>query len=192
MSWDQLRPVLRVATPETDGTWAEQAPKESAAALQRMARMTRPVTLEEDGQSRRRRSLAISWNRDSDMLHLRGRIPREQRVTVETALMRAASQAPRLPDGTWAPLAWRLADALTDTAAAALAADRDTDRATVVVVTDLETLVGDDGPAEVGGSTAIAAETARRLACDSRLQLVVRDADGVTVGGTSMKSFHSS
>lgn len=182
ISWDQLRPVVRVATRATDETWAETAPRVSAATLQRMARMARPVTPEEDDETRRLRSLVVSWSRDGATLHLRGRLPREQGATVETALIRAASQAPRLPDGTWAPLSWRLADALTETAATALAADADTDRATVLVTTDLDTLVTGEGTAEVGGSTPITVETARRLACDCRLQLVVRNQDGITIG----------
>jgi hypothetical protein len=182
LSWDQLRPVLKVATPETDEAWTETATCESAAALQRLARRSRPVSLDEDDDTRRRRSLTMMWNRDGDLLHLRGRLPRELGATVEAALMRSASQAPRLTDGTFAPLDWRLADALTEMASTALGADPDPDRATVLVTTDLETLVTGDGVAEIGGTVTLAGETARRLACDCRLQLVAVDGDGAVVG----------
>ena len=38
LSWDQLRAVVAMATPETDAEWAERAPTLSAAALEAMAR----------------------------------------------------------------------------------------------------------------------------------------------------------
>jgi Domain of unknown function (DUF222)/HNH endonuclease len=182
LSWDQLQPVLRMATPESDAFWAEAAPRESAGRLGRLARRSRPLSPEEDEEARRRRFLRLWWNREGDSLRLEGRLPREQGAALEAALMRRASQEPKLPDGTWAPLDWRLADALASTASAALAADPDSDRATVLVTTDLETLTVGEGLAHVGNDHDITADTARRLACDCRMQLVVEDGEGRVVG----------
>jgi hypothetical protein len=72
----------------------------------------------------------------------------------------------------------RRADALVALCSNRLAEDADADRATVVVHARLEDLVSDDGGAEIEGGTAIHAETARRLLCDARIQVVIEDEEG--------------
>ena len=44
LSFDQLSEVVRLATPETDAQWAEDAPPRSAASLRAMARDAERVT----------------------------------------------------------------------------------------------------------------------------------------------------
>jgi len=51
LSWDQLRAVVSMATPDTDAEWAERAPTLSAAALEALARQARMVSREADAQS---------------------------------------------------------------------------------------------------------------------------------------------
>ncbi len=69
----------------------------------------------------------------------------------------------------------RRADALVALASAHLAADSDTDRATVVVHAQLEALASRHGGAELEGGGVIHAETARRLLCHGRVKLVIED-----------------
>jgi hypothetical protein len=52
----------------------------------------------------------------------------------------------------------------------------------VVVHAELATLCGDGCGAEIEGGAVIHPETARRLACDARLEMVLHDAAGAVVG----------
>ena len=52
----------------------------------------------------------------------------------------------------------------------------------VVVHADLATLCGDGCGAEIEDGPVIHPETARRLACDARLEMVLHDTDGAAVG----------
>lgn len=74
LSWDQLRAVVSVATPDTDAEWAERAPSLSAAALDAMARRARMVSREEAAQAHSRRSLRWRWDHDHHWLRLSGRL----------------------------------------------------------------------------------------------------------------------
>jgi len=62
-----------------------------------------------------------------------------------------------------------------------IAIDQDHDRATVVVHARLEDLAG-DGSCEIEGGPVIHPETARRLACDCRLEITVHDRDDNPIG----------
>ena len=48
----------------------------------------------------------------------------------------------------------------------------------MVVHASLEALVSDDGGAEIEGGPVIHPQTARRLGCDGRLQVVIEDGPG--------------
>lgn len=61
---------------------------------------------------------------------------------------------------------------------ARVAEDQDPDRSAVVVHVPLETLRGADRNAEVEAGGVISPETARRLACDARIQVVLEDDSG--------------
>jgi hypothetical protein len=76
----------------------------------------------------------------------------------------------------------RCADALVELAAAHIADDADPDRATIVVHVGADTLLDGAGVGEIEDGPAISVETARRLACDARLQVVVDGPDGRPIG----------
>jgi hypothetical protein len=100
-------------------------------------------------------------------------------VLVAKALSRLADSMPSMPgeeglDGVDA----RRADALVLLCSGRIASDPDPDRATVVVHTSLETLAGAERNAEVEDGPVIVPETARRLACDGRIQIVAETPDG--------------
>ncbi|MGH2681858.1 MAG: DUF222 domain-containing protein, partial [Actinomycetota bacterium] len=99
------------------------------------------------------------------------------------ALERLADQLPMMPeeDGDFDVDA-RRADALVALCSARIAQDADPDRATVVVHAQLEDLVSGRRGAEIEGGPVIHPETARRLACDGRVQVVIEDQAGQPVG----------
>ncbi len=115
------------------------------------------------------------------MLHLRGELPDAEGAVFTRALERIAYQAPPEPSGVYEPFDARCADALVGLASQSLGADRDGDRATVVVHVDGGVLAGETGSGEIQSGPVIAGETARRLACDSRWQLVA-ESEGTVVG----------
>lgn len=84
------------------------------------------------------------------------------------------------------PITTRHADALISLAlgAQAEAQARDSARATVAVTIPIETYLGADSAASVDlpVSVTIAADTARRLACDGHLETVLVDGAGAAVG----------
>ena len=56
--------------------------------------------------------------------------------------------------------------------------DVDTDRATVVVHARLDGLVSGENGCEIEGGPVLHGRTARRLACNARIQVVLEDEDG--------------
>jgi hypothetical protein len=181
LSWQQIKAVTRFATAEDDAEWARRAPGCSPAALQRMARRIDPPTSADAREAHRVRSFRWWWETDQ-LLRVAGRLPAADGSLVVKAVTRAADRIPGGPDGKL-PFDQRCADALAGLASAAAAADRDADRATVVVHVDAEALAGGDGAsAELEDGPVVAVETARRLACDGRLQLAAHRPEGAVAG----------
>jgi hypothetical protein len=63
-----------------------------------------------------------------------------------------------------------------------IATDQDPDRATVIVHTYLDTLRGGTGVGETEDGAVFSSDVMRRLVCDSRIQLLIEDADGTPLG----------
>ena len=101
---------------------------------------------------------------------------------VVTALERLSSQAPPLPSGLYEDFESRAADALVELAGVRLGADSDADRATVVVHVDHDVLHGGEGHAELEHGVELHPESARRLCCDARLQVLLQGQDGSPLG----------
>ena len=149
-----------------------------------------PAAVEDVAEAARSRFLRWWWFDDDKRLGLEGWLPADQGAVVATALDRLAGRLPDVvSEGGEGPevsvdeaLDVRRADALVALASTAIAADQDPDRATVVVHADLATLCGDGGGAEIEGGPVIHPETARRLACDARLEMVLHDGHGGVVG----------
>jgi len=59
-----------------------------------------------------------------------------------------------------------------------MAQDPDPDRATVVIHAQLDGLASGEGGCVIEGGPAIHPKTARRLLCDSRVQMVIEDSTG--------------
>lgn len=110
---------------------------------------------------------------------LEAELPADQGVLVAKALSRLADSMAALPgeEGSEGVDA-RRADAFVTLCSAKMASDPDPDRSTIVVHASLETLAGAERNAEIEDGPVIAPETARRLACDGRIQIVAEDEQG--------------
>ena len=181
LSWDKTRALTRFATPDTDDAMAAESQGLSASQVNTLARRLR--ISDETEQSRTQRSVRTWWDPDRQWFRLDGRIPGADGAVVEKALERAARQIPRsVHNQVYEPLDIRLADALVEIASTRLASDPDPDRASVVVHVDLATLTTSEGIGEIETGPTISADTARRLACDARIQTVLDGPDGLPVG----------
>ena len=193
LSWDQLRAVIAIATPETDEELANSAPDLKPSEIRASAR---EVNDKEAAEARRNRYVTYDFHDREPIFEMRLTLPDEDGATFMTALTRKAGQIDLDPyDGGPGEFGTRLADALVQMASESLASDADHDRATLMVRTDIPTLLGVEGATQaklgdgttVPSDTTITNETLRRLACDARIQLVVEDpVDGVIgIGRTS-------
>ncbi|HWC37433.1 MAG TPA: DUF222 domain-containing protein, partial [Acidimicrobiales bacterium] len=136
LSFDQLAPVTKLASPETEAAVAEQAPGCTAAQLEMAARRQRRVSTAEANEDHRRRYLRLRWDTDDRFLRICGRLADAEAAVVERAISALAQAAP--PDsvsGIHDDFESRCADALTELASTKLAAEADADKATVVIHT---------------------------------------------------------
>ncbi|MGH2737468.1 MAG: DUF222 domain-containing protein [Actinomycetota bacterium] len=179
LSWDQLRPLTKFATPETDRAWAEKASEWRPAALWREARRHERVRAREAEEARRTRYLSLDWDRERSVLWLEGMLPAEEGTALQAAI---AQRAEAMPSDREAadPAGARLADALVDLATGG------PEPATLMVHAGAEVLTREEpeaGPwlAETEGGQRLASESVRRLACDGRIEWVL-ESGGRPVG----------
>ena len=187
LSFDQVRPLTKIATVDTDCELADDSVGYSVAHLERLARRARRISDREVVDAHKKRSLRWRWNHDRSTLDIRGCLDAADGATVIAGIERVAEQIPPDDNGVFEPFDARCADALTELASQTLADDTDADRATVVIHTDLALLcdgTADDpcGVAEVDFGPIVHPDTARFLACDSRVQFCVDGPDGNPVG----------
>ena len=184
ISLDQLRLMLRVATPETEEELLALAVAVDVEEL-RSAVKDREAEQEEDpgtfdpfeGQP-----VAKTWWRD-DKLIGKFEVPGADGVMLETALLRLAAQAPRDErTGLFRDPTIRQGEALVQMASEALASDGDHDRATLVVHVSASDLVLQTGEGWDAAQRVFSSDELQRLCCDARLQPAVDDPTGVTVG----------
>jgi hypothetical protein len=162
VSLDQLRPVAKVAMPESEEALAGVLPGLSAAAAEALGRRTAEVDPRDEREAHRTRRFSIYQR--GECPRLSGSLPTLEGETVRRAIERIAEgYGPDPGSGLFEPYEMRMADAL------------DPDRAQVVIYVQWEVLAGAGGPAETGEGHALGAESARRAACDCRSQLLVRD-----------------
>ena len=183
LSYDQVRALTRFASGETDEALADEAQGLSAHQLQQMARRSRTVSADEAVGAEDRRFLRWRWNHTGTVLRLTGELPGADGAVVAESVERLAKAIALDPEtGMFDPWQARCADALTQMASQSLGADADPDRTTVVLHVDADVLAGGEGPVESVDGAALSAATARRLACDGRIQMVFDGRDGRPVG----------
>lgn len=182
ISWDQLRAVTEFATSDTDEALIDRIADLSPADIRSLqhVEMTEP----EEEQVHRDRRLRWWWDPAAPKLHFEGVFPEAEGSVLLDALRRAANER-KLDPETGDPMMTdvAMADALLAMGSKFLGADSDADRAHLLVITDIETLLAaQNGGAVLGNGRHISNATLRRLACDARLQLAVEESDRGVVG----------
>ncbi len=182
VSWEVLVALCTFVTPEDDEEWADRGQRLSAAQVLMHARIARRRAREDAARLHAMRSFSARWDASGDFLRLSGLIPGAEGVMVKKTLDRIADEIGPGADGVFATHDQRLADALVELAGQHIARDADPDRAAIVVHVDARELGRLDGQGHLANGPIVTSEIARRLACDGRVQAVVRDARGQLVG----------
>jgi hypothetical protein len=181
LSIDKIVELTRFATPETEGgliSWAEGA---SPGAIRERGDLAQRREAEETVSAEVARSVTWWLQDEGRQFGLQAWLPASQGAAVAKAIERVARTLPVIPGeegfvGTDA----RRADALVALCSARIAEDPDPDRATVVVHASWEALMGEEN-AQIEGGGVIPAQTARRLACNARIQMVIEDSSGQVI-----------
>jgi Domain of unknown function (DUF222) len=185
LSFDQVKPLVEVAKPETDAKLAEQATHWSAKQVRELAAAARQQSDEQASSSYGRRFLRF----DDRRRMLTGMLPAEQYATVKGSLIARAGR--RLKE----PFDQRMADALValckrDMAGTASSGDDGKgaraggvrrSRPTVVVHADMAFLAGGEGGAELDVLGPLSREAARRIACDAKVLVSADGASGLSL-----------
>ncbi len=181
LSWDKVCVLTTFVASDEDHMWALEAQHYSHFQLEHVARWKRCAAKLIDERASAARYLRLRNDSDGSLM-VNGRLAAAEGAVVKKAIERLVEQAPPQPDGLYGSHDARCADALVQMASTTIAEDADPDRATVVVHVGAEALNDLHGAAELDDGTPIPSETARRLACDARLQVVVDGVDGQAIG----------
>jgi len=179
LSLDKVVELCRFATPQTEERLLAWAGGVSCAAIRRRGDLVAAGSIEETLDAERARFVTWWWSDDGRRFGLAAELPAASGAVVARALGRAAERVPQMPgenDATSADA--RRADALVALCSSRLGSDPDPDRATVVVHAPLASLVTGRGGASLADGGVAHPETARRLACDARVQTVIEDEHG--------------
>lgn len=180
LSWDQLRPLTKIADAQTDATWARRGPRMRPGGLWVEVRRRERVRAEQAGAEHRRRYVRIGWNDERSLLFLEGMLTREQGAAFETALSSRAEEIAVEPEAE-DKMGARLADALVELSTSG----GEPRPARLVVHADAAIVAGVDGReprlAETESGVRIADDAVRRIACDAVIDWVL-ESDGHPVG----------
>lgn len=184
LSFDQVKPLVEVAKPETDATLAEQATHWSAKQVRELATAARRQSDDQAGASYARRFLRF----DDRRRMLTGVLPEDRYAIVKGSLVARASRRrkERLP------FDQRMADALVELCQRDSAGQSSSvtggsppraggmrrNRPTVVVHADLAFLTGGGGGAELDVLGPVSREVARRIACDAKVLVSLDEPSG--------------
>jgi hypothetical protein len=185
---DKVVELSRLATSDTEAellAWAERVP---SGAIRRRAELEAKAGMEEVRSVEQSRFLRWSYLDEGRRVGVIAELPAADGAVVAQALERVATCLPVLP-GEEDPcfVDARLADALVVLCSGGMGSNEGSERTTVVVHVPVHALVGetDDGQGggcRIGSDGVIHPSTARRLACDARIQVVVEDHHAQAVG----------
>jgi hypothetical protein len=185
VSYSKVRAITRVATPENEHYFLHIALHGTAHHVETLVRAYRRATeaeeLSREQQQRVHREVRYCWDVDGSLI-LKARLPADVGALVLKALEAAVPEVP--PDDfdrpTWSH---KRADAMAVIFESFLAHGAEAmsggERHQVVVHVSAETLQAGGGHhCEIEDGPAVAAETARRLACDASLVAIVEAEKG--------------
>jgi uncharacterized protein DUF222/HNH endonuclease len=178
---DKVVELTRFATPGSEDRLLRWAMNATCAALRRRADVA-TRTVEEARDAERARFVRWWYFEENSRFGLSGELPAADGAVVARALERLSGEIPAMPeeDGEEFRDA-RRADALVALTTGTAGGGESTPT-TVIVHAQIEGLSASDGGCELDGGPAVAAETARRLLCEGRSQLVIEDAVRNAVG----------
>jgi Domain of unknown function (DUF222)/HNH endonuclease len=172
---DKVVELTRFATPETESRLLVWAGGVSCGAIRRKADVAVRRSVEDVEDVERSRSLTWWTFDDGRRFGIEGELPPSQGAIVAKALDDLAGTLPVMPEEHGPTgIEARRADALVALCSTTGGAVREPDRATVIVharLDDAERL----HDCEVEDGPAIAAESAERLACNARVQVLVEN-----------------
>jgi hypothetical protein len=181
LSFDQIKPLVQVAKPDTDARLAEAATKWSAKQVRELAVAANRQSDDQAAGNYARRFLRFNDQRRS----FSGTLPEDHYARVKGAL---TARAGRRPKGT-TTFEQRLADALVEVCGQSAAEGPASRRTTVVVHADLTYLTGGDGTAELDVLGPLAPEVVRRLACDAKIVVSADNEKGQSIQqGTAVRN----
>jgi hypothetical protein len=182
LSTDQVIELTRFATPDSELALVRWARSASPARIRERADRECGRSLQEARQAEKDRCLTWAFHDEGRRFGLHADLPSADGAAVVRALEREAERIPVMPGEEDAYFASaRRADALVALCSARIAEDPDPDRATVVVHARAEALAAASGECEIEDGPPVHPETARRLLCTSRLQVVTEDARGEAI-----------
>jgi hypothetical protein len=114
VSFEQLEPLTRIATPETDAEWAARGPHCTPLDLQRLARRAQRVTVQAAERRYQSRELRTWREPEFGMTAGRWRLADLDGILVEKVLDHMAEQLRPATGEPWDSLAHRKADALVE------------------------------------------------------------------------------
>jgi hypothetical protein len=173
LSFDQIKPLVQVAKPDTDARLAEDATKWSAKQVRELAIAANRQSDDQAAGNYSHRFLRFNDHRRS----FSGTLPEDQYARVKGAL---TARTGRMPKGT-TTFEQRMADALVEACGQSASEGTPWKRTTVVVHADLSYLAGGDGAAELDVLGPLAPEVARRLACDAKIILSADNEKGHSI-----------
>jgi hypothetical protein len=173
LSFDQIKPLVQVAKPDTDARLAEAATQWSAKQVKELAVAAQRQSDSQAAGGYSRRSLRFDDRRRS----FSGVLPEDHYARVKGAL--TADAARRSKTGT--TFEQRMADALVERCGSASGSSSSPKRTTVVVHADLTFLAGGEGSAELDVLGPLSPEVVRRLACDAKIILSADNEKGHSI-----------
>jgi len=180
---DKVVELTRFATPETEEGLTSWAERVSAGCIRRRGDVETARTIKDAEDAERSRRVSWWTFDDGRRFGLLTELPAAAGANVARAIDRLAETLPIMPgEQDHSSVEARRADALVAMCSAQVAADPDPDRATVVVHASVDALASGDRGCQIEGGGIVHPETARRLLCDGRLQVVLEDGDGTAVG----------
>ncbi|HSJ52085.1 MAG TPA: DUF222 domain-containing protein [Actinomycetota bacterium] len=176
LSIDQVVELTRFATPDTEARLIRWARGVSSGAIRARAELERRREAEEVRAVESARGVHWGYYQEGTRFGLSADLPAAYGPGIVRRIEREMARVPVLPgeDGPFDVGAHR-ADAFVSVFAAAGAEGEAAGEPLMVVHVPAETLAGGNPNAMVENGPVIPAETARRLACNARIQVVLED-----------------
>ena len=180
ISYDHLRALVKVANAENEEGLLLQAEGLSVGATFRIVRKMLEISTEDSRETRADRWFEKRWDLDNRLLYFWGHLPEDMGAKFERAIDEITKRLPaESEDGEGIRMEARRAEALCALADSEL--ERRSSQAQLIVHVDAEVLSSGKGTAEIQGGPAISTETAKRLSCNSKIQVLLEGASSAPI-----------